>query len=157
MLGSSPHTSRTMKIVQTITWKSLHKGPQYFVDFLAGDRFKAVFDDPGRAERTKALGWPGFAVYEFYVNYLWSETGKLFGIISVSPHIEPRKGWMACAFDVNHPHPETLNIYQAMMLVEPVGVKHWSQSFPTKKALIAALETENVSWKRMNYGEAGSS
>ena len=153
MLASSLHASEAMKIVQTISWKSLHKCPEYFADFLAGDRFKEVFDDPGRAKRIKSLGWPGHAVYEFYAYYLWSETGKLFGIISVSPQIEPRKGWMACAFDINHPHPETLNIYQAMMLVEPAGVKHWSQPFQTKKELIEALEIENASWKR-NNGEA---
>lgn len=108
--GAFPACLRSNEDRTDDSWKLLHKCPEHFVDFLAGDRFKHVFDDPGGAKRIKSLGWPGYAVYEFYAYYLWPETGKLFGIISASPHIEPRKGWMTCAFDTNHPHPETLNI-----------------------------------------------
>jgi hypothetical protein len=146
--------SEAMKIVQTISWKSLHKCPEYFAGFLTSDRFKRVFDDPGRSKRIRTSEWPGYAGgHEFYAYYLWSEDGKLFGIISVSPHIEPRKGWMACAFDINHPNPETLNIFQAMMAADPAGVKHWSQHFQTKKELIRALETDSISWQREDCEE----
>jgi len=156
MLESSLHASGAMKITKTVSWKSLYTGPQYFVDFLATDRFKEVFHASCKTQGIRSLGWTEGFVDEFYDYYSWSDTGKLFGITSANPKIDPRRGWMVCVFDVKHPDPKSLNIYQAIMLAEPADIRHWSQAFPTKKALITALETENISWKRMDYGEAGN-
>jgi hypothetical protein len=144
-----------MKIVKTVSNRALYNGntPRYFTDFVYSDRCKAVFSAPYEFKGIKSLGLSGGILNEQYDYYAWADTGKLFGILGSMQRVDPRLGWIACVFDVDHPEPQTLDIYQAMMLTKPTGAKLWSQAYKTKKALVSALEMGDASWKRLVYDD----
>lgn len=143
-----------MKIVKTISQNSLYSGPQYFREFASSDKFNAVFYAPYEFQGIKSLDLRGGVVNERYDYYCWTDTGMLLGIIGSIQRVDPRRGWMACIFDVDHHQPQTLNIYQAMMLAKPSRVRRWSRAYKTKKALVSDLETGTVSWQRWTYDDA---
>jgi hypothetical protein len=141
-----------MKIIKSLSDdKLIGYKPKFFEDFVCSEDFKSRFCADYWSPGIKQLGLKGFVLQENYQYYCWSDTGKLFAIIG--PLGDPRRGWMACAFKVEHPDPKSLSIYQAMMNARSDG--NWTiPPCKTKKELISALEAGTARWKRTSYNEA---
>lgn len=141
-----------MRIVKSLSdEKLLGYTPKYFGDFVCSEDFKRRFRADYWSPGIKQLGWEDCVLQERYEYYCWSDTGKLFAIRG--PLRDPRRGWMACSFKVEHPEPQGLSIYQAMM--NACSDNNWTiPPYKTKKELIGALEAGTARWKRTSYDEA---
>ncbi len=150
-------STEPMKIVKSLSDNKLSgysPRPRFFEDYVRSDEFKSVFRAPYETKGIKSLGLSGGVSNQQYDYYSWTDTGVLLGIIGSMQRVDPRLGWMACIFDVDHHQPQTLTIYQAMMLAKPSKVQRWSRAYKTKKALVSDLETGAISWQRWTYDEA---